>query len=217
MARLYAVKEVFMTLQGEGQWSGSAAVFCRFTGCNIWSGKEEHRERDSKKGVCAKWCDTDFVGTDGSHGGKYKVEELVKKFDELWAGDDGRKMVVFTGGEPSLQLDDELVDELRQAGWKSHVETNGYKPLPKRLDWVTLSPKPPLKPCKQRYDEVKVVYDGTTNTADPLEYYSFARNRYVQPLDGPEQEASLAACLAYVQQYSAWRLTLQTHKILGVP
>jgi len=216
---VYAVKEVFVTIQGEGTWSGSKAVFVRLSGCNIWTGREEHRERDSAKGVCALWCDTDFVGTDGINGGKYNECSLVELCDNLWDASEGNKIVVFTGGEPSLQLTEELVQEFLEYGWRVHVETNGARCLPPNVTWACLSPKPPFVPYKQRYDEIKVPYDGTKRTANPLNYQDNTReiNYFVQPLDLDGDTASMRACVDFVMANPKWRVTLQSHKILGVP
>ena len=222
---MYTVKEIFITLQGEGYWSGSKALFVRFSGCNIWSGRPETREKDSAKGLCAKWCDTDFVGTNGINGGKYTVEQLVAKCNEVWTEASPKELicsrrVVFTGGEPSLQLGFDLVQEFKCNGWFTHVETNGYKVLPSNLDWICLSPKPPLMPIKQRYDEVKVPYNGTDETANPLEYAEFANHKFIQPLDLKDDAVNLIsnkACIEFIMQNPEWRVTLQTHKYLNLP
>ena len=232
MAKTYKVKEVFLTLQGEGHHSGSVAVFVRFTGCNVWSGKQEDRNRDAEKGICARWCDTDFVGTDGALGGKYTAKELTDVVMGLWVKNSeegseepperlyGPPLVVFTGGEPALQLDAELVKAMKSEGCQLHVETNGSRELPEGLDWVVLSPKPPMKVIVQPYHEVKVVYDGSPGTADPKEWETFASERFVQPTDcqHPSRKAfHVKVCLAFIRDNPAWRLSLQTHKILGVP
>jgi len=223
----YAVKEVFLTLQGEGHHTGSVAIFVRFAGCNIWSGKHEDRQKAAEKGVCARWCDTDFVGTDGTLGGKYTAEELTDVIMGLWVknGDaeqrlHGPPLVVCTGGEPSLQLDDNLVKAMKKVGCQIHVETNGSKALPEGLDWVVLSPKPPMPVVDQPYHEVKVVYDATPGTANPLDWETYATERFVQPTDcqhPTRQQLHLRACLAFIRDNPSWRISLQTHKIMGVP
>lgn len=213
--RKYSVKEIFLSVQGEGYWSGVLAIFVRFSGCNVWNGREDDRLRDSDKGVCALWCDTDFVGVDGQNGGKYTSQELVAKCVEISPVKDN-KHVIFTGGEPSLQLTDEIVAAFDEDNWVTHVETNGVNKLPDNVDWVTLSPKPPLVPLKQRYDEVKVIYDGSDDTPYPLNYNEYAVLKYVQPLD-VGGKYSYEECVDFISWYPSWRLSLQTHKILGLP
>ena len=202
---MYKVKEAFYTIQGEGHHAGSAAVFCRFSGCNAWSGLERDRLRDSAKAGCAAWCDTDFRG-----GESYSVESLVSLLRSLWPVP-GEGVVVFTGGEPSLQLDDRLVDSCHASGLLCWVETNGSRVLPSSVDWVCLSPKPPLRTVDQRYDEVKVVYPAF----DPDGFKHAAARRFVQPQDG--SEGAVEACVLYVKGHPEWRLSLQTHKLVGIP
>lgn len=219
--KLYRVKSVFRTFQGEGALTGRQAVFIRFSGCNIWSGREKDRERDAKNGVCARWCDTDFVGTDGENGGVYTAAELadlaVKVFDDVGARH-AYRLVVFTGGEPSLQLDQPLVDELARRNFRVSVETNGARALPVGC-YKVLSPKPPFAPVYTQYDEIKVVYDGTPATANPADYDYLAGDRvawkFVQPLDGNPD--SLRACLEWCDKHRDWQISVQLHKILGVP
>ena len=215
---IYSVKEAFVTIQGEGTWTGSKAVFVRLSGCNIWTGREEHRERDSAKGVCAMWCDTDFVGTNGLNGGKYTEFDLLELCNELWE-ETSNKIVVFTGGEPSLQLTEDLVQVCVDSGWRVHVETNGARVLPINVTWACLSPKPPFVPAKQRYHEIKVPYDGTNKTANPLNYYDATKSisYFIQPLDLGDTTDSMRACVNFVMDNPAWRVTLQAHKILGMP
>lgn len=222
MSRTYAVRELFLTLQGEGVWTGARAVFVRLTGCNVWSGDPAHRVRDTENGVCAAWCDTEFRGTDGQGGGRYSASQLVAKIVEAWGARDDvgvRRIVVFTGGEPGLQLTDELVRAVRDAGFRVHVETNGSKSLPAEVDWVTLSPKPPMPITLRRVpDEVKVVL---APGIDPAHFVGAAREaHFVQPLDtgDPEtRQAAVRAAIEYVLANPRWRLTLQTHKALGLP
>ena len=216
MTRLsYPVKEAFLTLQGEGAHAGRRAVFVRFAGCNVWSGREEHRARDTAKGCCAAWCDTAFVGTDGVNGGTYSAVQLVGVARELW-GTYGRRTVVFTGGEPSLVLDRALVDEFHDAGFLVHVETNGSKELPRGCDWVTLSPKPPMEVVHQQYDEVKVVYP----VIDPVPWEAYAPMHFVQPLDEANEnhrEANVRDAIDFVMKHPRWRLGAQNHKSWGLP
>ncbi|HEX8364007.1 MAG TPA: 7-carboxy-7-deazaguanine synthase [Allosphingosinicella sp.] len=207
----YAVKEIFYTLQGEGRNAGRAAVFCRFAGCNLWSG----RERDRATADCT-FCDTDFVGTDGPGGGKFAdAEALADAVRAAWAaGAAGRPLVVLTGGEPLLQVDEPLVAALRGRGFEIAVETNGTLPPPAGLDWLCVSPKAGTELAITAGDELKLVYpqDGM----DPADYEGLAFDHFLlQPLDGPDPTATRRAveyCLAHPQ----WRLTLQTHKQLGI-
>lgn len=212
---LYAVKEAFLTLQGEGYHAGRRAVFVRFAGCNVWSGRDEDRARDTAKGCCAAWCDTDFRGTDGVNGGSYSAQRLADKVEELWGAPLGPhdRVVVLTGGEPSLVVDDVLVSALHNRGMSVHVETNGSRTLPKAIDWVTLSPKPPMPIVDQRYDEVKCIIPAV----NPLDYAGLALRRYVQPLDGDNRAQSLATTIDFVMRNPEWRLSLQTHKLAGIP
>lgn len=212
----YAVKECFLTLQGEGAHAGSRAVFVRFAGCNVWSGREEDRARDTAKGACARWCDTAFVGTDGHRGGLYTAEELAQVVRTTWNMAGEKALAVFTGGEPALQLDEVLVHTLQAANVKVHVETNGSHALPGAVDWVTLSPKPPMKVVQGWADEVKVIYP----CFDPLEYERFAGEGisfFVQPLDDLNRKANLQACIDFVLKHPRWRISLQQHKILNLP
>ncbi len=206
----YAVHEAFLSLQGEGAWAGHRAVFVRFAGCNLWSGRPEDRERDAAKGGCAAWCDTEFRGTTGERGGRYARSGIVALALELW-GPHPRPLVVATGGEPSLQLDGLLVAELREVGCRVHVETNGTRALPPGVDWVTLSPKPPATLARQRFDEIKVVYPAV----DPSAYEGIAPLQWVQPLAG--LEGSTEACVQFALKNPSWRLSLQTHKIVRLP
>jgi 7-carboxy-7-deazaguanine synthase (Cx14CxxC type) len=210
----YAVKELFYTLQGEGANAGRPAVFCRFAGCNLWSG----READRATAVC-RFCDTEFVGTDGAGGGKFATpDDLATAVAAAWpAGDPaGRPLVVCTGGEPLLQLDAPLIDALHAAGFEIAVETNGTLPRPAGLDWVCVSPKAEAELVLTSGDELKLVYpqDG----APPERYAGLTfREFFLQPMDGPEREANTRAALAYCLAHPRWRLSLQTHKLLGIP
>jgi 7-carboxy-7-deazaguanine synthase len=209
----YAVKEIFYTLQGEGAQAGRAAVFCRFAGCNLWSGREE----DRAAAVC-QFCDTDFVGADGPDGGRFdSAEELAGRIAETWrAGTSvGRKFVVCTGGEPLLQLDRTLIDTLHNRGFEIAVETNGTIAAPAGIDWVCVSPKAGAELVQTTGDELKLVYPQVG--APPESYVGLAfRNFFLQPMDGPMQQANTELALGYCLEHPAWRLSLQTHKFLGI-
>jgi 7-carboxy-7-deazaguanine synthase (Cx14CxxC type) len=207
----YAVKEIFYTLQGEGMNAGRAAVFCRFSGCNLWSGREADRE----KAVCT-FCDTDFVGTDGDGGGKFSsAQELADAIAQQWPkSDSGRRFVVCTGGEPLLQLGAELIEALHQRNFWIAVETNGTIPIPQGVDWVCVSPKVGAQLAVTRGDELKVVYP---QGPDPNDYLKLDfKHFFIQPMDGPDSRASLAAAIQFCQDHPAWRLSLQTHKMIGI-
>ena len=207
----YAVKEIFYTLQGEGMNAGRAAVFCRFSGCNLWSG----READRATAVC-KFCDTDFFGTDGDGGGKFtSAAELAEAVAEKWPKDvGGQRFVVCTGGEPLLQVDRELIQALHARGFWIAVETNGTVAVPEGIDWVCVSPKADAKLLVTRGDELKVVYP---QAKDPNEYLALEfKHFFIQPMDGPESRASLTAAIEFCQRNPVWRLSLQTHKMIGI-
>ena len=210
----YAVKELFYTLQGEGANAGRPAVFCRFAGCNLWSG----READRATAVC-RFCDTEFVGTDGTGGGKFATaDQLAAAVAAAWpAGDPaGRPLVVCTGGEPLLQLDQPLIDALHAVGFEIAVETNGTLPRPAGLDWVCVSPKAEAELVLTSGDELKLVYPQ--KGAPPERYAGLEfREFFLQPMDGPDREANTRAALAYCLAHPRWRLSLQTHKLLGIP
>jgi len=211
----YAVKELFYTLQGEGAQTGRAAVFCRFAGCNLWSG----READRARAVC-RFCDTDFVGTDGVGGGRFaSADALADAIAAQWpAGAGGRPYVVCTGGEPLLQLDAALVDALHARGFELAVETNGTQPAPPGLDWICVSPKAGAPLTLSAGDELKLVYPQPEAEAQPERFADLAfRHFFVQPLDGPGRERATAACVEYCRTHPQWRLSLQTHKLLGIP
>lgn len=205
----YAVKELFYTLQGEGAQAGRPAVFCRFTGCNLWSGLE----RDRATAVC-RFCDTDFVGTDGTQGGRYDAAGLAAAVAGLWPGG-GAPYVVCTGGEPLLQLDTALIDALHGAGLEVAVETNGTRTAPPGLDWICVSPKAGADLVQTRGDEIKLVYPQPGAAPDRYVGLDF-RHRFLQPMDGPEAAANTAAAIAYCLAHPEWRLSVQTHKVLGL-
>ena len=206
----YAVKEIFLTLQGEGMQAGRRAVFLRFAGCNLWSG----RERDRAEAQC-RFCDTDFVGTDGAEGGRYDAAGLAARVREIWAEGE-RPLVVVTGGEPMLQLDRALIEALHEAGFEIAVETNGTLPAPPGLDWICVSPKAGTEVVQRTGDELKLVWPQAGIDPEALLGWDF-RHFLIQPLDGPEREASTAAAIGYVMRHPRWRLGLQTHKLLGLP
>jgi 7-carboxy-7-deazaguanine synthase len=209
----YAVKEIFYTLQGEGANTGRAAVFCRFAGCNLWSGREQDRED-----ATCRFCDTDFVGTDGPGGGRFaSASELAEAVAATWPPDRAdRRFVVCTGGEPLLQLDDSLLKALHDEGFEVAVETNGTLPAPAGIDWLCVSPKAGSKLILEGGDEIKLVFPQ--EGADPAEFEDLDfRHFFLQPMDGPAREANTAAALQYCLAHPRWRLSLQTHKLLGIP
>jgi 7-carboxy-7-deazaguanine synthase len=208
----YAVKEMYLTLQGEGANAGRAAVLCRFTGCNLWTGIESHRA----SAICG-FCDTDFRGTDGPGGGKYaSASALADAILDLWPDSSEAPLVVLTGGEPALQLDVALLDELGARGATRAVETNGTLDLPDGLDWVCVSPKGGTTLRVREGDELKVVHPQPG--LDLLELAGLDFDwRFLQPLDGPDAAANLQACVQQCLREPTWRLSLQTHKLLGLP
>jgi 7-carboxy-7-deazaguanine synthase (Cx14CxxC type) len=210
---MYAIKEIFYTLQGEGFHAGRPAVFCRFSGCNLWSG----REQDRAASIC-NFCDTDFVGTDGVNGGKYPdAAAVADAIANLWpAGQAENRFVVFTGGEPLLQLDAPVLAALHARGFECAVETNGTLEAPAGLDWITVSPKS-IAPVKlHRASELKLVYPQPT--ALPERFAAFdAAHFFLQPMDGPRLAENTRAAVEYCKAHPHWRLSLQTHKYLGIP
>jgi 7-carboxy-7-deazaguanine synthase (Cx14CxxC type) len=209
----YAVKEIFYTLQGEGRNAGRAAVFCRFSGCNLWSG----REVDRAEAVC-QFCDTDFVGMDGSGGGRFAAAGgLARSIRDAWLGDHSvRPLAVLTGGEPLLQVDVALVDALHELGIEIAVETNGTVAPPAGIDWICVSPKAGAPLAVDRGNELKLVYPQPG--AEPERYEMLAFDHFLlQPMDGPGREANAAAAVAYCLANPRWRLSLQTHKLLDIP
>jgi 7-carboxy-7-deazaguanine synthase (Cx14CxxC type) len=206
----YAVKEIFYTLQGEGAQSGRAAVFCRFSGCNLWSGREEDRSR----AVC-QFCDTDFVGT-GPDGGKFSgATELAEAVDRCWAGHAGRKYVVCTGGEPLLQLDEKLIDALHDRGFEVAVETNGTKPAPSSLDWICVSPKASAPFVQTSGNELKLVYPQRNAPPEKFAHLDF-EHFFLQPMDGSETALNTERAIEYCLAHPQWRLSIQTHKLVGL-
>jgi 7-carboxy-7-deazaguanine synthase len=205
----YLVKEVFPTLQGEGAHAGRAAVFCRFTGCNLWTGREEHRAT----AVC-QFCDTDFVGTDGPGGGHFTDADGLAAHVAAVGG--ATRFVVCTGGEPLLQLDAPLIDALHAHGFEIAIETNGTRPVPGGIDWVCMSPKVDADVVVTSGDELKLVYyqvGGDPERYADLDFTHF----FLQPMDGPQRAAHTRAAIDYCLAHPQWRLSVQTHKYLGIP
>lgn len=208
----YQVKEIFYTLQGEGANAGHPAVFCRFAGCNLWSG----REQDRASAIC-RFCDTDFVGTDGTLGGKFgDADVLAQQIEALWpATDRDHRLVVLTGGEPLLQVDSALINALHARGFKIAVETNGTIAAPEGIDWICVSPKAGAPWVQREGHELKVVWPQPAFELADLEAARFT-HRYLQPMDNPERQRNTEACIALCLARPAWRLSLQTHKITGI-
>ncbi len=211
----YAVKELFLTIQGEGAQAGRVAVFCRFTGCNLWTGREE--DRAVGRGGCSQWCDTDFVGTNGDGGGKFSdADALADAAWKLWENLSGVPLLVCTGGEPLLQLDIPLIAAFKKRGFSIAIETNGTLPLPDGIDWVCVSPKANAPIVVQTGQELKLVVPQ--EGIDPAAFVAMDfEHHFVQPMDGPDKEASLQFAIAYCLDHPNWRLSLQTHKFIGVP
>jgi 7-carboxy-7-deazaguanine synthase len=208
----YAVKECFLTLQGEGVQAGSRAVFLRFAGCNLWSG----REQDRATAEC-KFCDTDFVGTDGEGGGKFRTAQvLAAHVESFWGPGDESRLVVITGGEPMLQLDDALVEALHDRGFRVAVETNGTLPAVGGIDWICVSPKAGTKVVQRNGNELKLVWPQAGIDPADLESWSFD-HFLVQPMDCEEREQALEAAIKLAMNRPTWRLTLQAHKVVGLP
>lgn len=208
---MYRIKEIFYSIQGEGYHSGRPAVLCRFSGCNLWSGKEEDR-----KGAICSFCDTDFLGTDGPEGGVYEnAGQLSRSIAKLWPQSEDHRFVVCTGGEPLLQMDSALVDALHREGFEIAVETNGTIYALPDIDWICVSPKAHTQLLQTSGHELKLVYpqDG----AEPRQYEKLDfRHFFLQPMDGPGRDGAVRKTLAYVQMHPQWRISLQLHKILGV-
>jgi 7-carboxy-7-deazaguanine synthase (Cx14CxxC type) len=206
----YAVKEIFLTLQGEGMQAGRRAVFLRLAGCNLWSGREQDRARAQ-----CTFCDTDFVGTDGENGGRYEAADLADRAKALW-GSGERALVVVTGGEPMLQFDDALLAALHAQGFEVAMETNGTLPALPGLDWVCISPKAGTQVVQRSGNELKLVWPQTG--LDPADLLAWEFDHFlIQPMDCADAAAARAAAIGYVLANPRWRLSLQTHKLLGLP
>jgi 7-carboxy-7-deazaguanine synthase (Cx14CxxC type) len=210
----YSVKEIFYTLQGEGAQTGRAAVFCRFAGCNLWSGRAE----DRTSAIC-RFCDTDFVGVDGPGGGKFEAaDELAAAIEAKWPLDSawGKRFVVCTGGEPLLQLDRDLIEALHQRKFEIAVESNGTIAAPAGVDWLCISPKEGSNLVQCSGDELKLVFPQVG--VDPADFELLAfRHFFLQPMDGPERTVFTELAVRYCMDHPQWRLSLQTHKMLGIP
>lgn len=211
----YVVKEIFYTLQGEGARSGRASVFCRFAGCNLWSGREEDRGR-----AACYFCDTDFVGTNGVGGGTFHTaDELAEAILRRWPSRDAQPLpygyVVFTGGEPLLQLDEALLDACHRRSFEIAVETNGTIRAPKGIDWLTVSPKPNSSLVQRQGSELKLVYPHEVRPED-VEHLDFP-HFYLQPMDGPSLQENIRVAVEYCQVHPQWKLSLQMHKVVGIP
>jgi 7-carboxy-7-deazaguanine synthase (Cx14CxxC type) len=216
---MYTVKELFPTLQGEGTHTGRAAVFCRFTGCNLWSGREE----DRATAVC-KFCDTDFVGIDGDGGGKFETaQDLANAIESSWRSTSAgpqQRYVVFTGGEPLLQLDEELIEKLHQKGFEVAIETNGTIKVPKGVDWVCVSPKAGSDLIVLQANELKLVIpqegqDSLEKLLARFEKMDY-RHRFLQPMDGTNLRINTELAISLCQKRPLWRLSLQSHKLIGI-
>lgn len=207
----YAVKEIFLTLQGEGAHAGRTAVFCRFSGCNLWTG----REQDRASAVC-QFCDTDFVGTDGTLGGRYaNAGDLADAIAAQWEGPQDHRYTVLTGGEPLLQVDTALIEALHARGFTIAIETNGTIEPPPGLDWICVSPKAGSELVVRKGHELKLVYPQPENTPEDFAGLEFERFS-LQPMDGPDIAQSTQAAIAYCLRHPQWRLSVQTHKTLGI-
>jgi 7-carboxy-7-deazaguanine synthase len=211
----YVVKEILYTLQGEGANTGRPAVFCRFAGCNLWSGREE----DRASAIC-RFCDTDFVGTDGHGGGRFastvELAEVVKKAWPTMNTEYPRPFVVCTGGEPLLQLGEPLVDALHALGFEIAIETNGTQPAPRGIDWICVSPKAAANLVLRAGDELKLIFPQRGADPSSFEDLDF-RYFFLQPMDGPDRERNTRLAVQYCLEHPRWRLSLQTHKLLGIP
>ena len=206
----YRIKEIYFTQQGEGKNTGKNFVFVRFAGCNLWSGKEKHRA----SAIC-KFCDTDFYGTDGVNGGIYETKDLVTKIKSLWISKDSEIRVVLTGGEPLLQVDDSLITALKRANIYIAIETNGTLKAPKGIDWICMSPKANTDIQLTEGSEIKIIYPQ--ENLDPADFNNMNfSNYYIQPMDSKDYEANVSKSVEFCMQNSNWRLSLQTHKILGI-
>ena len=208
---MYSVKEIYRTLQGEGANTGRAAVFCRFAGCNLWSGIDA----DRYKAVC-QFCDTDFVGTDGPGGGRFRTPDgLAAACAKVWGANDN-PFIVLTGGEPMLQVDLSLIDALHNQHFEIAIESNGTLPVPRAIDWICVSPKAGAELVQRSGDELKLVYPQPGAEPDRFRELDF-RHFFLQPMDSAERDRNTDSTIAYCQSHPQWRLSLQTHKLIGIP
>lgn len=207
----YAVKELFYSLQGEGRHAGRPAVFCRFSGCNLWNG----REPDRATAACS-FCDTDFVGVDGLGGGRFEgAAALARAIERMWGGVGGKRFVVLTGGEPLLQVDEAIVSALHEADFEIAIETNGTLPVEAPIDWITVSPKGTTTLVQRSGNELKLVYPQAS--VDPSSFESLEFDHFLlQPMDGPDRESNMASAIAYCLERPRWKLSLQTHKYMSI-
>ena len=206
----YRIKEIYFTQQGEGSNTGRDFVFVRFSGCNLWSGKEKNR----KSAIC-QFCDTDFYGTDGINGGIYSAKQLIEKIKSLWVSRDNNIAVVLTGGEPLLQVNDELVAALKQEQIYIAVETNGTLDAPDHIDWISMSPKANTEIKLKKGNEIKVIFPQESLDPEKFSLFDFSEF-YLQPMDSNKYQENLNATITYCQKNPKWKLSLQTHKILGI-
>lgn len=206
----YRIKEIYFTQQGEGSNTGRDFVFVRFSGCNLWSGKEKNR----KSAIC-QFCDTDFYGTDGINGGVYSAKQLIEKIKSLWVSRDDNIAVVLTGGEPLLQVNDELVAALKQEQIYIAVETNGTLDAPDQIDWICMSPKANTEIKLKKGNEIKVIFPQESLDPEKFSLFNFSEF-YLQPMDSNKYQENLNATITYCQKNPKWKLSLQTHKILGI-
>lgn len=208
---MYSVKEIFYTLQGEGANAGRAAVFCRFAGCNLWSG----REQDRGTAQCL-FCDTDFVGTDGTGGGRFATATDLAQACREAAGAAGASLIVLTGGEPMLQVDDAVIDALHARGFEIAIETNGTLTVPASIDWICVSPKAGTTLQQRTGHELKLVYPQPDLLPEAVDGMGFT-HRFLQPMDGPDRVRNTALAVAYCKEHPRWRLSVQSHKLIGIP
>ena len=206
---MYSIKEIYKTIQGEGAQSGQSAVFVRFSGCNLWSGKEKHRD----DAIC-KFCDTDFVGTDGVNGGKYSIETLITKIQELWDSEE-EAYVVFTGGEPMLQLDQKLITACKEVNFITAIETNGTIKIDFDIDWICVSPKAGSELLVNKGNELKVVYPQDEFDLKSFETLSFD-HFFLQPMDSKDKINNTENAIKFCLKNPKWKLSIQQHKILGI-
>tara|TARA_B100001250_G_scaffold79660_1_gene65432 strand:+ start:271 stop:894 length:624 start_codon:yes stop_codon:yes gene_type:complete len=206
---MYSIKEIYKTIQGEGAQSGQSAVFVRFSGCNLWSGKEKHRDA----AIC-KFCDTDFVGTDGVNGGKYSIETLITKIQELWDSEE-QAYVVFTGGEPMLQLDQKLISACKEANFITAIETNGTIKIDFDIDWICVSPKAGSEILVNKGNELKVVYPQDEFDLKSFEKLNFD-HFFLQPMDSEDKINNTENAIKFCLKNPKWKLSIQQHKILGI-
>ena len=207
---MYAIKEIYKTIQGEGAQSGRTAVFVRFSGCNLWTGREKHRE----SAVC-QFCDTDFVGTDGLNGGSYSAKKLLEKIELTW-GEAENRLIVFTGGEPMLQLDKILVEKCKKLGFEIAIETNGTIAIEFDIDWVCVSPKHGSELVVKKGNELKVVFPQLGQNLDDFLDLSFD-HLFLQPMDGNDGQENTVKTIQYCLENPQWKLSIQQHKLIGMP